>query len=92
MGLRRAFGLLSETLCKETLMATKNLKSPPRKPTLSIVSATPTGGESRRTLIERAAYLRAERRGFEPGHELDDWCAAEREIDDQVFRGEICAS
>ncbi|HEY8507133.1 MAG TPA: DUF2934 domain-containing protein [Steroidobacteraceae bacterium] len=31
-----------------------------------------------------AAYFRAERRGFAPGHELDDWLAAEREIDQLI--------
>lgn len=31
-------------------------------------------------MIAIAAYLRAEQRGFEPGHELDDWLTAEREI------------
>jgi hypothetical protein len=31
--------------------------------------------------IAEAAYLRAERRGFEPGHELEDWLAAEQEVD-----------
>jgi hypothetical protein len=31
--------------------------------------------------IALAAYLRAERRGFAPGRELDDWLAAEREVD-----------
>jgi hypothetical protein len=30
--------------------------------------------------IRRLAYLMAERRGFEPGHETEDWLAAEREI------------
>lgn len=30
--------------------------------------------------IARAAYERANRRGFAPGHELDDWLAAEREL------------
>jgi len=30
--------------------------------------------------IRRLAYLMAERRGFEPGHESDDWFAAEQEI------------
>jgi hypothetical protein len=30
--------------------------------------------------IAEAAYYRAERRGFEPGHELEDWLAAEAEI------------
>ena len=31
--------------------------------------------------IAEAAYLRAEQRGFEPGHEIEDWLAAEREVD-----------
>jgi hypothetical protein len=31
--------------------------------------------------IAEAAYLRAEQRGFEPGHEVDDWLEAEREVD-----------
>jgi hypothetical protein len=32
-------------------------------------------------MIAEAAYLRAERRGFAPGHEHEDWCAAEAEVD-----------
>lgn len=31
--------------------------------------------------IALSAYLRAADRGFEPGHELEDWLAAEREIE-----------
>jgi len=30
--------------------------------------------------IRRFAYLLSERRGFEPGHEAEDWMAAEREV------------
>lgn len=30
--------------------------------------------------IRQAAYHAAERRGFAPGHELEDWLAAEQEI------------
>jgi hypothetical protein len=30
--------------------------------------------------IALAAYFIAEKRGFEPGHELDDWLAAETEL------------
>ena len=30
--------------------------------------------------IRRLAYLLSERRGFEPGHDAEDWLAAEREI------------
>jgi hypothetical protein len=41
----------------------------------------PSFSDSREQRIAEAAYWRAERRGFEPGHELDDWLEAEREID-----------
>lgn len=40
-----------------------------------------TTAAERRRLIETEAYLRAERRNFAPGHELEDWVAAEMEID-----------
>ena len=32
-------------------------------------------------MIAEGAYLRAERRGFAPGHETEDWLAAETEVD-----------
>jgi hypothetical protein len=35
----------------------------------------------RRKRIAEAAYYSAERRGFQPGGEMDDWLEAEREID-----------
>ena len=35
-------------------------------------------------MIGEAAYYIAEQRGFEPGHELDDWLAAEAQIHDQL--------
>ncbi|MCL6555274.1 MAG: DUF2934 domain-containing protein [Burkholderiales bacterium] len=37
--------------------------------------------EAREAMIREAAYYLAERRGFAPGHELDDWLAAEAAID-----------
>jgi len=33
-----------------------------------------------RAMIEHEAYLRAERRGFEPGHEEEDWLASEAQV------------
>jgi hypothetical protein len=41
----------------------------------------PMDTSSRRRAIEKAAYLLAEKRGFAPGHELDDWLMAERQCD-----------
>lgn len=37
--------------------------------------------EERRAMIAEAAYFRAQARGFEPGREIEDWLAAEKEID-----------
>ena len=37
--------------------------------------------ETREKMIRRAAYLLAERRGFGPGHALDDWLLAEQQVD-----------
>jgi hypothetical protein len=37
--------------------------------------------ETRREMIAERAYLRAEKRGFAPGKETEDWLAAEVEID-----------
>jgi hypothetical protein len=36
--------------------------------------------EQRRELIATAAYYLAEKRNFEPGHETEDWMAAESQI------------
>jgi hypothetical protein len=41
----------------------------------------PSFSDSREARIAEAAYWRAERRGFAPGHELEDWLDAEREVD-----------
>ena len=41
----------------------------------------------REPMIRRAAYLRSLNRGFQPGRELEDWLAAEQEIDDLIACG-----
>lgn len=43
-----------------------------------------TSEDERRIMIERAAYLRAESRYFAAGHEVEDWLAAEAEIDQRL--------
>jgi hypothetical protein len=35
-------------------------------------------------MIETEAYYLAETRCFAPGHELDDWCQAERAVDERL--------
>lgn len=44
--------------------------------------------DDRRAMIAEAAYLRAERRGFDPGHETEDWLAAEQEVDALLALGQ----
>ena len=45
--------------------------------------------EHRRALIAEVAYYRAERRGFEPGHETEDWLSAEAEVDTALTLGVV---
>jgi hypothetical protein len=37
--------------------------------------------DERKRRICEAAYFKAERRGFAPGHALEDWLQAEQEVD-----------
>ena len=54
----------------------------------SMPASTPLSGnlqadlpsEETRRQIAEAAYFRAKERGFEPGHELEDWVEAESEV------------
>jgi Protein of unknown function (DUF2934) len=41
---------------------------------------TPHFPINRRAWIARTAYAMAQRRGFEPGHELEDWLEAEKQV------------
>lgn len=70
-------------------MATRPIQRPDSPESKSDASASgpglmPSGAPLSPELIERIsrrAYEIAERRGFSPGHELDDWLQAEREIE-----------
>lgn len=45
------------------------------------LAVTPAPQIDRQQMIAEAAYHRAEARGFEPGHDEEDWLAAEAEVD-----------
>lgn len=60
--------------------SSNNLKSTKKK--LSVISnlSDATRNEKKRNMrIAVSAYYKAQARGFEPGHELADWLAAEAE-------------
>jgi hypothetical protein len=52
--------------------------------------AIPHFPTDRRACIAATAYETAERRGFEASHDVDDWLAAESEVDARLV-GEGCA-
>ena len=52
----------------------------------SIVAANPDAA-ARSKLIAAEAYLLAERRGFAPGAELEDWLAAEAIVEERLQKG-----
>ena len=70
--------------------------SPPRKraprkraasPASNVATPNFVDPQQRGALIARAAYFRAMHRGFAPGNELEDWLAAEAEVDAELLRG-----
>ena len=72
---------------------TKKTPAPAAQPAASDTEVTatqlerreiPSFSESREARIAEAAYWRAERRGFSAGQELDDWLAAEKEVDQDI--------
>jgi hypothetical protein len=64
-------------------------KRAPRKPVSQPVAGVkyPTfvDPQQRASLIAKAAYFRSQDRGFAPGHELEDWLAAEVEVDAELL-------
>ncbi len=92
----RKVSLAEGAYAKEEPMATRRTDEIPTTADIRARSAQPKGSRSakgksaqraavsaddRRAMIAEAAYLRAERRGFAPGHETEDWLAAEVEVD-----------
>lgn len=49
------------------------------------ISSKGVSNEERYQLIAEAAYYRSEKRSFAPGYELEDWLAAEAEIEKTVL-------
>lgn len=74
-----------------TSPATRSTRRPtPRttmRPLRADVVAPVIDPDHRRALIAQLAYYRAERRGFEPGHETEDWLSAEAEVDRALTLG-----
>jgi hypothetical protein len=51
-----------------------------------VATGTATSPEERQRMIAEAAYFRALQRGFSGGDSVEDWLAAEREIDARLLR------
>ena len=61
-----------------------NVSPPESKPVDSpalLDGKTNISVDERRLMIAEDAYYRAERRSFAPGHEVEDWLAAEQNIE-----------
>lgn len=62
--------------------ATASTRSKTKRPTKAAAAPLPEiTPELRRQMIQEAAWLRAEQRGFTNGDPVSDWLAAEKDID-----------
>lgn len=76
----------SEETPASTETRARSAQAKPARPARGKSSApasdrVPVSTADRHAMIAAAAYLRAEQRGFAPGHETEDWLAAEIEVD-----------
>jgi hypothetical protein len=79
-------------MAAQTSPSTRSTRRPAPKTTPPLradVGAAMIDPDRRRALIAELAYYRAERRGFEPGHENEDWLSAEAEVDTALTMGVV---
>jgi len=78
-----------KTTAKTTAKKAASAKSKPaaeKKPrsTTKKAKSNGNGSDKRSVLIEQTAYFIAEQRGFEGGDPVQDWLAAERQVDEML--------
>jgi hypothetical protein len=52
---------------------------------LTSIDNAPIDADEFWQMVSDQAYLKAEKRGFISGHEMDDWLAAEEEVSEKCF-------
>ncbi len=65
----------------DTTLRTPDVASPSEAAKVVATFVSRPSHDERRRMIAEAAYYRAEQRGFSVGSDVDDWLAAEAEID-----------
>jgi hypothetical protein len=82
----------SDDHCTEKAMDTREVYAQHTVEVLERIAANvaPRISKDRNACIAKPAYFIAMRRGFSPGHELEDWLTAENEMDARLI-GEYCA-
>jgi hypothetical protein len=60
------------------------LSEPTQSNGTKATDSTPATVDAIHAAISEAAYFIAQRRGFQPGHEVDDWLEAEAQVMDRV--------
>jgi len=76
---RKAATTKPESEVKQTPPAAKKLMEKPAEPSK----------EERQRWIATAAYHRAEKRGFAPGYEVQDWLDAEAEVNELIGQARL---
>ena len=70
-----------KTVAKKAVTKKAVSKKVAAAPRAAAKPRNPVSAAERYKMIQEAAYYKAERRGFEPGWEAQDWAESEREID-----------
>jgi len=78
----------SKTSAKAKTATEKKAKTTSKKSTKAVTTkkakSNGNGTEKRSVLIQQTAYFIAEKRGFQGGDPVQDWLAAERQVDEML--------
>jgi hypothetical protein len=72
---------------KGAVRQTTTVGKPAAKAPVGASQPKPITPEKRQRMIALGAHLRAERRGFAPGGEVQDWLESEKEVDTLLLQG-----
>lgn len=77
----------AETITKKTVVAKKTVsKKAASGATMAASGKSQFSQRDRYEMIAKMAYFRAEKRGFEPGWEQQDWLESEKLIDEMLSK------
>ena len=78
---KKSVAVARKTVARKKVSVSRAAKDSRRRGTVDEKTLSAIDNRTRYEMVAKMAYFRAEKRGFEPGWELEDWLESERMVD-----------